>query len=188
MRELQAYIATHMRFDPRHAAQAAPLEFGDVGRQVEEAMAQPGRGKKVISITFEHFVQPDARDESERTYGPQSWRYADGQEHPVERWSGRRKVFPTCEHSVLGVVVAGREPYGRTLRVCVARDRCRVHFGEEIKEREKNQKLREKSTQSKPASPSAKDRAAADKTAQLRKQREADDRRRDRVEQLALDR
>lgn len=131
VRELDRWIQHHIRFDVAHAAKAQPLTFETTAATVEAAAEQPGRGKKVIAITHEYRVADDARDDKERTYGSQSWERADGQ-----------AKSKTCEHSVLGVVVAGRG-YGETLQVCVARDKCEVHFGDVIRERKKNQKLRE---------------------------------------------
>lgn len=131
VRELETWIRDHIRFDVAHAAQAQPLVFEETKATVEQAAAQPGRGKKVIAITHEYRVADDARDDAERTYGSQSWERADGQ-----------KKSKTCEHSVLGVVVAGAGQ-GETLQVCVARDKCRVHFGKVIAQKEVNQKLRE---------------------------------------------
>lgn len=131
IRELDDWIKTHIRFDVAHAAKAQPLEFEQVAAKVEEATAKPGRGKKVIAITSEYRVADDARDEKERTYGSQSWERADGQE--------KSKI---CEYSVLGVVAAG-ERYGQTLDVCIARDKCRVHFGKVITAKEKAAKQRE---------------------------------------------
>lgn len=129
--ELAAWLASHVRFDVPHFAAAAPLDFGVTAIKVEEAQQKPGRGKKVIAITDEFRINDDAKDPSERTYGRESWRRADGEQSK------------TCEHSVLGVFVAGRGQ-GRTLQVCVARDRCKTHFGKEIREREANAKLRAK--------------------------------------------
>ncbi|HVL67180.1 MAG TPA: ParB/RepB/Spo0J family partition protein [Vicinamibacterales bacterium] len=195
VRELQAWIGRHVRFDVAQAATAAPHEFGDLVDRVAEASAKPGRGKKVISITFDHHVHDDAKDENERTYGPQSWRWADGLEHPVDSWSARSKVFPTCEHSVLGIVVAGSRQWGRAFQVCVARDKCEVHFGDEIKAREKAQRDREREEErrAKKGEPPLK----ADQKAQQsvaaraeadRKKQEAEERRRERIETLAMDR
>ncbi len=140
VRELESWIAHHVRFDVEHFAAAAPLEFGEAATQVQTAAAQPGRGKKVIPITFDHYLQPEARDAGERTYGPRAWKYADGEKH-VGLYDGKAKLAPTCEHSVLGVVVAGGD-YGETFRVCVARDKCEVHWQQEQKEKAKVQKAR----------------------------------------------
>ena len=132
IREFEAWVARHVRFDVEHAAKAQPLAFESLAEQVEQAQQTPGRGKKVIPITFEYQLHPDAKDESERTYGVQSWRRADG-----------REDAPTCEHSVLGVVVAGPKQ-GSAFEVCIARDRCEVHFAPEIKAKKKAAKLRAK--------------------------------------------
>jgi ParB/RepB/Spo0J family partition protein len=132
VRELEAWIHDHIRFDVAHMAKAQPLAFEPTAAAVATAEEKPGRGKKIIPITFSYRVSDDARDETERTYGSESWERADGKEKSK-----------TCEHSVLGVVVAGSQHYGQTFEVCVARDKCRVHFGDVIRKREKNEKLRE---------------------------------------------
>lgn len=132
IRELEAWVAGHVRFDVQHMAQAVPLQFGDVAELVEAAEASPARGKKVVSITFEHFVQPEAKDPADRTYGPKSWHRADGTKGSTE-----------CDHSVLGVVVVGPQQ-GRAFDVCIARDKCEVHFAEELKAKREAEKARAK--------------------------------------------
>lgn len=131
VKELESWVAHHVRFDVEHMAKAAPLEFAETAEKVAIAEALPGKRKKVISITDEYRVADDARDDGERTYGESSWRKADGKDGDKG-----------CEHSVIGVFVTGRRQ-GRTLEVCINRDKCTTHFGKEIKEREKNQKLRQ---------------------------------------------
>lgn len=131
IRELEDWIADHIRFDVAHAAKAVPLQFQAVAEQVETAAAQPGRGKKVIAITYDHVTKLDARDDQERTYGVQSWHRADGQEQSK-----------TCAHAVLGVVVAGSQHYGQAFPVCVARDKCEVHYGAVIKAKQQATTLR----------------------------------------------
>lgn len=147
VRELEHWIRDHVRFDVEHMAKAQPLAFEAVAATVATAAAQPGRGKKVIAITHEYRVADDARDEAERTYGSQSWQRADG-----------REKSKTCEFSVLGLVVAG-DGQGDTLQVCVNRDKCRVHFGAVIKNRDKNQKLRASGKGATAATREAKSRA-----------------------------
>jgi hypothetical protein len=129
VRELRQWIARNIRFDIKHAAAAAPLEFGLAAERVEQAQIEPGRGKKVVSITYEHSCPYNATDENERTYGATAWKKAVG------------KDGPTCEHAVLGVVVAGRE-YGDTFHVCIARDKCLTHWKENVSAKEKAEKLR----------------------------------------------
>jgi len=130
VKELEAWIASHVRFDVRQAAEAAPLDFGPVLEEIEAAEAQPGRGRKVVEITYAYQVPPDTRGAA-RMLTARAWKRADGSATEA----------PTCDHSVLGVVAAGRQ-YGRTFQVCIAKDRCTVHWKHEIKEREKNAKLR----------------------------------------------
>lgn len=132
IRELEAWVANHVRFDVQHMAQAVPLDFEEVAQRVEQAQQEPGRGKKVISITYNHFTPPEARDDADRTYGPQSWRRADGAEGSS-----------VCDHAVLGLVVVGPKQ-GRAFEVCIAHDRCEVHFAEEVKAKQKAAKARAK--------------------------------------------
>lgn len=131
VRELEAWIRDHVRFDVAHAAKAQPFEFDELPKRVSEAEAKPGRGKKVVHITRSYRVADDARDDAERTFGSESWKRADGQEKSK-----------TCEHSVLGIIVAG-EDQGQSFDVCVARDKCRVHWGDVIRRKEQNAKLRD---------------------------------------------
>lgn len=116
IRELESWINDHIRFDVEHAAKAQPMEFEATAEIVQQAAAEPGRGKKVIAITHDYRVSDDARDDEERTYGSQSWKLADGS-----------KKGKPCEYSVLGLVVAGKGK-GRTLTVCVNREKCKTHF------------------------------------------------------------
>jgi ParB/RepB/Spo0J family partition protein len=141
VREFQSWLASHVRFDVAHAAKAAPLDFGDVAERVGAAAAKPGRGKKVIPITFSHVAPEDTRDDTERTYGSSAFRLADGQMHGA-RYRDGAAVAPVCDYSVLGVVVAG-DRYGQAFEVCIARDRCEVHWKKEIAQKRKTQKLRE---------------------------------------------
>lgn len=141
--ELQQWIKDHVRFDVQHAATAAPLDFGAVAERVEQAEAKPGKGKKVVSITYDSFVQPSAKADGEKTFGPRSWKRADGTKATTIIEYPKRKVMdsPTCDHAVLGTVVVG-DGWGESFEVCIAKDKCEVHWGAEIREREKNQKLR----------------------------------------------
>lgn len=158
VKELERYIADHVRFDVTHAATTAPLEFGATAARVEAALAKPGRGKKVISIHFGHHVQESARDTGgERTFGHGTWKRADGLEDSK-----------TCAAAVLGVVAVG-EGYGQAFDVCVAKDTCDVHWKRERKDREATQKLRS----------SGKPKQAAAREDKLRAEREAEDKKRE---------
>lgn len=140
VRETARWISQHVRFKAHEMAVAAPLEFGEVAERVDLALLKPGRGKKVIAITFDHYVQPEARDESDRTFGPRSFKFADGKSHcDYGDYGTKPKPTKTCEHSVLGVVAVG-EKYGQAFDVCISRDKCQVHWKSEMAERAKNQK------------------------------------------------
>lgn len=162
VRELEDWIRDHIRFDVAHMAKAVPLVFEQTAAVVKEAAEQPGRGKKVIPITFSYRVADDARDENERTYGSESWKLADG-----------TKKSKICDHSVLGLVVAG-DHQGDSFRVCVARDKCLVHFGDVVRARQKAEKQREagKGTQAAKTEKKAEDREET-KWARENREREA---------------
>ena len=132
VRELEEWIADHVRFDVAHMATAQPLQFEDLSRRVEKAAAEAGRRKGVIPITLTTGLAADAKAE-ERTYGPQAWRLADGSSDETS-W---------CADAVLGVVVAGPRQ-GAAFEVCIAKDRCRVHYGEEIRAKEAAEAARQK--------------------------------------------
>lgn len=168
VKELEAWIARHVRFDVDRMAETAPLEFAAVKRQVDLATAKPGRRKPVIEITHDHHLRDDVKDPARRVYGPMSWRRADGTVYVDDR--GKEQTAKTCEASVLGVVAVGPE-YGTAFQVCIARDTCQVHFGSEIREREKNRKLRESGDGAKANAREAKSR---DRQAEQQKRAEAE--------------
>lgn len=111
VRELQAWVDKHVRFDP--SAQDVPDLFPEthgVVRRAKEAT------EKIIPITHDYQVQPEARD-GNRIWGPRSWQRADGAEDSK-----------TCEHSVTGVIVIGAGR-GEAFKVCTAKEKCKVHWG-----------------------------------------------------------
>ncbi|MDP3717125.1 MAG: ParB/RepB/Spo0J family partition protein [Acidobacteriota bacterium] len=159
VKELESWIAHHVRFDVEHMAKTAPLEFEAVAEQVRAAEATPGRGRKVISITREYRVSDDAKDDTDRTYGEQAWERADGKEKSE-----------TCEFSVLGVFVAG-PGQGTTLQVCINKDKCKTHWPEQVAARERSAKLRAKG-ETKKADKSDKKAAKKEESSWEKKERE----------------
>jgi hypothetical protein len=92
----------------------------------------------------------------------QSWKRADGQEKSK-----------TCEHSVLGRGRRGSASSTvKPFEVCIARDKCRVHFGEVIRQKEKNEKLRESGQTNKA---NARESAAERREQKEREKREAEE-------------
>jgi hypothetical protein len=128
VRELEAWIARNIRFDVHVAAAAAPLGFGETRIRVLEAEEASGRGKKVVYVTHEFHVQPEAKGE-ERTFCHGSWKRAD--QHDEDS--------PGCDRSVLGVVVVG-PGYGQAFPVCVNKD-CDIHWADEKREKARREKL-----------------------------------------------
>lgn len=141
VKELEAWIARHVRLDVAHLVATAPLEFGRLGAQLELADAKAGTGKKVVHITHEFHLADEVKTKG-CIYGPRSWRRADNTVGTVrdERTNKMVDAKP-CEHAVLGLVVAGPE-YGTAFDVCIARDKCLVHWKTEITEKKKREKLR----------------------------------------------
>ena len=119
VRELQTYINKHFRFDP---SKADPFLFPETTDTVKRAAEKK---EKVVSITHELHIQDEARDPRERTVVPSSWERADGQ-HDSK----------TCPHSIIGVVVCG-PGRGDSFRVCMAKEKCKIHWGQWQKERAK---------------------------------------------------
>jgi ParB/RepB/Spo0J family partition protein len=140
-RELQAWIDTFVRFDPTD--KAVPQLFPQTAATLADATAKK---EKVVSITRDYHVDPDAKDpEGKRTFGPTSWKRADGQ--PEEDRLGNEKLSKPCDYSVIGIVSVG-EGRGDSFRVCVDKKRCTTHWGAEINARNKRERERESAPKS----------------------------------------
>jgi ParB/RepB/Spo0J family partition protein len=121
LRQLQYYIAHHVRFDK---AKPDPMLFPETAKKLEEAA---GQKQKVVQVTHNTFTQPDAKEgNTERIYHGQSWKPADGSS----------KHAKACEKSVVGVIVVGPEQ-GKALNVCIDKS-CPVHWLAEKKAKEKS--------------------------------------------------
>lgn len=114
VRELQGWIDKHVKFD---AAAADPMLFPDT---VETVTAAKEDAEKVVSVTYDHAIHPDARD-GQRVLGPRSWKRADG-----------TKGAKRCDHAITGVIVIGAGR-GEAFKVCVAKEKCATHWAEEQK-------------------------------------------------------
>jgi ParB/RepB/Spo0J family partition protein len=117
VREFQGWIDEHVRFD---VGAPDPMLFPETALMVTAAREQD---EKIIPITHESYIQPEAREG--RTYGPRSWKRADGQQ----------KSKP-CPRAVTGIVTVGAGR-GDSFKVCVNRENCEIHWGKEIRERKK---------------------------------------------------
>ena len=149
LRELQTWIDVHIRFD---RDKVDPMLFPETHEALVEAKANK---EKIVPITAEHYVQDSARAD-ERTIAPTSWCRADG-----------RSNSKTCDYSVVGVLVVG-EGRGQSMRVCINKEKCLVHWSDFHKSRERRAK--ENLTSSNENSPSSKERIEADKKKALEKQ------------------
>ncbi len=145
VRELESWIKRHIRFN---ATKADSFLFPETVEKVTEATE--GK-KKIIEITREYLASDEVRQAGDtRVYGERAWKRADGQE-------GSK----TCERSVLGVIASGHGQ-GQAFQVCINKDRCTVHWGAEIKAREKRAK----------ATPEERAQVDASREAQQKKQQE----------------
>jgi ParB/RepB/Spo0J family partition protein len=129
VRELDGWIAKHVRFDPKAPD---PMLFPETAATLGQAQE---KGRKVIPITHDHYIQEEARDG--RTWGPRSWKRADGEIYEDDRL--RKVKSKTCEYSVTGFVAVG-PGRGEAFQVCVNKDKCTVHWGAEIARRKKRVK------------------------------------------------
>lgn len=124
VRELQDWIDDHVRLAEAEAVE--PMLFPETALTLTKAEEQE---EKVVHITRSYSVLPEAKDERERTFGPQSWKRADGEVEPYG-WEGGKKKSKPCDHAVLGVVVVG-EGRGEAFKVCTAKKECKVHWAAE---------------------------------------------------------
>jgi len=115
VRELQAWIDRHVRFEPDRDAD--PVLFPETSRALGAAWADD---EKCIPITWDYMLAPDARAPA-RTFTQRAWKRADGEEGSE-----------ACDHSVLGIVVAG-PGRGEAYRVCTRKDRCKTHWAAEMR-------------------------------------------------------
>lgn len=129
VRELQAWIDSHVRLDPARDSEA--LLFPEIAAVVAPAEET---GEKVIPITFEHQLAPHLKDEENRTYGPKMWKRADGE-----------RKSKTCDHSIIGFIAVG-PGRGDAFRVCIAKTKCAVHWPDEVKAAAKKAKAKNVST------------------------------------------
>jgi ParB/RepB/Spo0J family partition protein len=147
VRSLQMWIDDHVRFtapDP-----SLPHLFPETAANLAQATVEKA---KVVEISRDHLLKDDAKHpDGKRTYCTTSWKRADGQVEAEDWWDDKQLAkappSPTCEHSVLGLVVAGRGR-GESFQVCIDKKRCTIHWGEEIKARNKRERDRERAANS----------------------------------------
>lgn len=130
VREFDTWINDNVRFRPDEVD--LPNLFPETATALERAEEEE---LKVVKITRDYRVPDGAKDSKERTYGAAHWKRADD-ESEYEFYSGKEVKSKTCEHSVLGVVVAG-PGRGEAFAVCVNKKKCTVHWAAEQKRKAK---------------------------------------------------
>src|ERR1043166_1993419 len=154
VREFRSWVEDNVRLVPERID---PVLFP----QTAELLAQAKEEElKVVHITHDYRVPDAARDEKHRTYGEHAWKRADGKQKSRE-----------CDYAVLGVVVAGPGA-GEAFRVCVRKDKCKVHWAAEQRQLVEDRKYRQRIATSSDAHNHDADREEA------RRQREQQDRER----------
>lgn len=139
--ELEYWIAHELRFDPEK------IEIEELFPETAVILeAAEETATRVVSITRDSYVRPNAKDEKDRTYTRDFWKRADGLE-------GSRE----CEFAIVGIVRAG-EGRGEAFGVCLRRDKCKVHWAVEVKRLEAREKEKKVATHGTPA---AKQKAAS---------------------------
>lgn len=133
VRELQAWAQRHTAIEP---AQVDPMLFPETA-EVLEAAAQAE--EKVLRVTHLTITPHELRGQD----GPKvilgaSWKRADG-----------AHGSKTCDHSKIGHVVIG-PGQGQALRVCAAKEKCEVHWGERIRAKKKREREVEKAAKGRP--------------------------------------
>jgi len=123
VREFDAWIKEHVKFD---RTKVDPMLFPETVTAFEEAAAEK---RKVIPITYSYRAGDDIRKAGdERIYGERAWKRADG-----------KMKSKTCDFAVLGVIVDGAG-YGEAFKVCVNKDKCKVHWEAEKRAKQKSAK------------------------------------------------
>ncbi len=154
VREFGAWIDEHIRFD---AAAVDQMVFPETAAKVAEA-------EKVLPITREFSLPTDLKGEV-RTLTCRSWKRADGE-----------AKSKTCEHAEMGLIVVGHGR-GEAFLVCTKKDRCKTHWGAEMREKAKRAKEREEGSTGKQSKAQAKwEREEARRKAEQEK-REAEQKR-----------
>jgi len=123
VREFASWIDDHTKFDRE---QVDPMLFPETAATLAQAKEE---ALKIVPITFDYRPADDIRkDSKERIYGEQAWKRADGTKGAKE-----------CERSRVGVIVCG-PGRGEAFKVCIDKDKCKVHWAAELREKEKRQK------------------------------------------------
>lgn len=155
VRELEAWIDRHVRFDVEEVDQ---MVFPETAEAIEAATAEEAT---VLQITHE-FALPPSLKGSAKTLTSRSWKRADG-----------KRKSKTCEHAKPACIVIG---YGRgeAFAVCTAKDKCKVHWASEQRERARRAKERGKA----PPGSDAAARAQADAKNEAARRKAEEDRKR----------
>lgn len=138
IREFKTWVNEKVRARP---AETDPMLFPDTVAQLKQATADK---EKVIEITYDHQLPDEARDpeyvgkDVPKVYGAQAWRSAT-KGYPSPGYGKVPGDGKPCDHSVLGVIVIG-QGRGEAFQVCIAKEKCKTHWGDWQRARAKRQK------------------------------------------------
>jgi ParB/RepB/Spo0J family partition protein len=93
----------------------------------------------VIHITRDYLASDEIRsaDEKQRVFGSEAWKRADGQVDPYEDYRGAKSKTRSkpCDWSRYGFVASG-PGQGEVFRVCINKQKCKIHWPEHVKRAE----------------------------------------------------
>ncbi len=135
VRELDAWIDRHVRFNPKKDAD--PMVYPTAAANLERAAET---ADQVVSITREFQLLPETRN-AEKVLSCRSWKRADGELEDLDPFTGKRPKSKTCDRSVLGVVVVG-QGRGEAFRVCTDKA-CPTHWSAELRAKKRREKERD---------------------------------------------
>lgn len=150
--ELEYWIATELRFEPDQ------VELEEIFPETAIALQNAEEtGTKVVSVTHDTYIRPEARSSSDRTFLEGYWKRADGLEGSKE-----------CEYAAVGVIRTG-EGRGEAMGVCIRRDKCKVHWPTEVRAAEAKANAAKKGSKGTPAAKAKRENAKLAAEARARK-------------------
>jgi ParB/RepB/Spo0J family partition protein len=174
VREFKHAIEREIRAVPERTD---PFLFPESAAALEAAKEEK---LSVIHITRDWRVNDEARDEKIKTYGSQAWERADGAIEIDE--DGRKTRSKPCAFSRYGFVAAG-PGQGEVFKVCINKQKCAIHWPEQVRAEQERAKREKSRAKAKTAGPDAEARELAAE-ARATKAREAEVLRMRRVEEV----
>ena len=137
VREFQKAIQRNIRARPEAVD---PFLFPESAAALEAAKEEK---LSVIHITRDYLASDEVRsaEQKERVFGSEAWKRADGQVDPYEDYRGAKSKTRSkpCDWSRYGFVASG-PGQGEVFKVCINKQKCKVHWPEHVKRAEQAKK------------------------------------------------